>query len=201
MINNAYKFFPIIEDKFKDKLRIDEVGMYSISTPKKADIISRIILDCLQKRIPANKVVITDAMAGVGGNVISFARHFAHVNATEIDPQRFLYLINNINVFKCHNVTTININYMEVFSHVKQDVIFLDPPWGGKQYKEQEHTDIIIGDIQLEEFCKRIAQNNLCRLIVLKLPTNFNLEKLSGFRKVKVYDLKKMLVVLIYCNR
>lgn len=201
MSNIAYKFFPLIEDTLKDKLRIDDVGMYSISTPKKADIISRIILDCLQKRIPATKIVITDAMAGVGGNVISFSRHFAHVNATEIDAKRFKYLVNNINVFQCHNISTLNIDYTNVFMHIKQDVIFIDPPWGGKQYKEQEHTNITIGDVKLEDFCKKIVQNNLCRLLVLKLPTNFNLEKLSGFRKVKVYDLKKMLVVLIYCNR
>lgn len=201
MSNIAYKFFPLIEDGLKDKLRIDEVGMYSISTPKKADIISRIILDCLQRKIPADQIVITDAMAGVGGNVISFSRHFGHVNATELDTKRFQFLVNNIGVFECRNVSTLNIDYMNIFTHIKQDVIFLDPPWGGKQYKEQEEIDILIGNVQLHDFCKKIVQNYLCKLIVLKLPTNFNLDKLSGFRKVKVYDLKKMLVVLIYCNR
>lgn len=197
-MNIAYKFFPLIDESYRDKLQIDDVGMYSISTPKKADIISRIILDCLQRRIPANHIVITDAMAGVGGNVISFAKHFAHVNAIEIDKTRFLCMINNISVFQCFNVSAMYTDYMKVFKELKQDVIFIDPPWGGKQYKEHDAINITINNIDLHTFCCQLQQLQLCRLIVLKLPNNFNLEGFDTFRKIKVYDLKKMLLVLIY---
>jgi 16S rRNA G966 N2-methylase RsmD len=197
---NAYRFFPLIDDSLREKLQIDEVGMYSISTPKKADIISRIILDCLQRRIPADKIVITDAMAGVGGNVISFAKHFGHVNAVEIEQNRFKYMINNVGIFKCHNISALNLDYINVLNKLKQDVIFMDPPWGGKQYKEQEHVNIMIGTHQLNEVIQTITQSALCRLLVLKLPTNYDIDQFKDYRKVKVYDLKKMLIVLIYCK-
>uniref|UniRef100_A0A6C0M284 Trimethylguanosine synthase n=1 Tax=viral metagenome TaxID=1070528 RepID=A0A6C0M284_9ZZZZ len=196
--NYAYKFFPLIEDELRSKLLIDDVGMYSVSTPKKADIISRIISDSIQKRINPKKVVITDAMAGVGGNVISFSHQFGHVTAIELDHTRFKCMINNTRLFKCNNVSALQCNYLDIFTKLKQDIIFLDPPWGGKTYKEHEKVELYIGKYHLYEFCQLIINQNCCKILVLKLPINFNLESLTGFRKMKIYDLRKMILVLIY---
>ena len=198
--NDAYKFFPNIKDNLKQKLLIDTVGMYSISTPKKADIISRIISDCFSKYVPAKKIIVTDAMAGVGGNVISFAKHFGHVNAIEIDPVRFKYMVSNCNLFGCHNITPIQHNYLDLYTQIKQDVIFIDPPWGGKTYKEFESIHLSIGDMSIEKLCKQIIDNKLCKLLVLKLPKNIDLSILMPFPKKKLYDLKKMILVLIYSS-
>lgn len=198
-ICHAYKFFPSTDEESKRKLLIDDVGVYSISTPKKADIISRIISDNIQKKIPPKNVVITDAMAGVGGNVISFSKHFRHVNAIEVDEVRFKYMINNVNTFSCHNVTSLFVNYISVFTQLQQDVIFIDPPWGGRQYKKHEHIDISVDNIALETLCERIIELKLCSFIVLKLPKNYRLELFSKFHKTKTYDLNKMVIVLIYC--
>lgn len=141
-------------------------------------------------------------MAGAGGNVVSFSRHFGHVNAIEIDTTRFKCMVNNFGLFKCHNVSALNGDYLTIFPLLKQDVIFLDPPWGGKQYKEQEHTHISLqnGKVRLEEFCKKIIDMHICKLLVLKLPINFDINCLRSFSKMKIYDLKKMMLVLIYVN-
>lgn len=198
--NDAYKFFPNIKENLKQRLLIDTVGMYSISTPKKADIISRIISDCLHKYVPTKKIVVTDAMAGVGGNVISFSRYFGHVNAVELDPLRYQYMVSNCSLFACHNITPIQQNYLNLFTKIKQDVIFIDPPWGGKNYKDFESIHLSIGDISVEDLCKHIIDNKLCRLLVLKLPKNIDISILMQFPKKKLYDLKKMILVLIYSS-
>jgi 16S rRNA G966 N2-methylase RsmD len=174
--------------------------MYSISTPKKADIISRIISDGLQKYVPAKKLVITDAMAGVGGNLISFSRHFAHVNAVEVDPIRFSYMVSNTHLFNCKNISTLQCSYLDVYQHMRQDVIFIDPPWGGKNYKSYSTINITIDDMSIEALCKNIIECKLCRLLVLKLPKNIDLALLNAFTKYKIYDLKKMMLVLIYSS-
>ena len=194
----AYKFFPNITEELKSKLLIDDVGMYSISTPRKADIISRIISDSFHKYLSPNAITITDAMAGVGGNVISFSRHFYNVNAIEMNDIRYKYMVSNYKLYSCNNIIPIQHDYLKICTDIKQDVIFIDPPWGGKNYKDYDSIDIKIGDLSIENLCKYILNKQICRLLVLKLPKNFNTSIFKQFKKIKLYDLKKMILVLIY---
>lgn len=193
-INYIYKYFPYISKIKHSELKIDDVGMYSISTPKNADIISRLI----KKNFYAQNIVVTDAMASVGGNTLSFASHFYYVNAIEIDSRRFNYLASNINLYGKENVLCIKGDYMSLMYKIYQDVIFMDPPWGGKSYKEFEEISLEIEGRTLESICEEISNAKLCKMIVLKLPLNYNLDKFSHKLKefMQVEELKKMLVVL-----
>ena len=82
-----------------------------------------------------NNLIITDATAGIGGNTISFANNFFKVNAIEINKKRFDFLKNNINVYNFNNVEIINNDYIKIMKTLKQDIVFIDPPWGGRNYK------------------------------------------------------------------
>ena len=168
--------------------------MYSISTPKNADIISKLI----KKNFFAQNIIITDAMAGVGGNTLSFASNFYYVNAIEIDTRRFNYMVSNLSLYSKDNVLCIKGNYMDLIYQIYQDVIFMDPPWGGKSYKEFEEISLEINGRSLESICEEIRINKLCKMIVLKLPLNYNLDKFSSELKEfkQVEELKKMLIVI-----
>jgi 16S rRNA G966 N2-methylase RsmD len=88
----------------------------------------------------AADAVVTDMTACVGGNVISFARRFRAVNAIEIDATRHAMLKHNVAVVAEHaNVTFVQGDAVSLLlnptaSPLVQDVLFMDPPWGGPDY-------------------------------------------------------------------
>ena len=193
-INYIYKYFPFISKYKYSQLKIDDIGMYSISTPKNADIISKVI----KKNFFAQNIIVTDAMAGVGGNTLSFSSNFYFVNAIEYDTRRFGYLVSNLNLYSKENVLCIKGDYMDLMHKIFQDVIFIDPPWGGKSYKDFEEISLEINGQTLESICEEIRNANLCKMIVLKLPLNYNLDKFSPELKefMQVEELKKMMIIV-----
>jgi uncharacterized UBP type Zn finger protein len=87
---------------------------------------------------------------------------------------------------------------MDIISKIYQDVIFIDPPWGGKSYKDFETVSITIGDNTLEDICEKIRIDKLCKMIILKLPLNYNIENFSDQLKenMQIEQLPKMLVLV-----
>ena len=197
-MNYIYKYFPFINKCKYEDLKIDEIGLYSISTPKNADIISRLI----KKHLNKENIIITDAMAGVGGNTLSFSSFFYYVISIELDKIRFNYLTSNINVYSKTNILCIQNDYLNIMNKIKQDVIFLDPPWGGRTYKEHETISLTINDIMLEDISEIIRLEKLCSLLVLKLPLNYDTSNFSnGLKENMIIDrLPKMLIVLFKIN-
>ena len=197
-MNFIYKYFPFINKCKYEDLKIDDIGLYSISTPKNADIISRLI----KKHINKENIIITDAMAGVGGNTLSFSSFFYYVISIELDKTRFNYLTSNINVYSKTNILCIQNDYLNIMNKLKQDVIFLDPPWGGRTYKEHETISLTINDIMLEDISEIIRLEKICSLLVLKLPLNYDTSNFSdGLKENMIIDrLPKMLIVLFKIN-
>ena len=193
-MNYIYKYFPFINKCKYEDLKIDEIGLYSISTPKNADIISRLI----KKHLNKENIIITDAMAGVGGNTLSFSSFFYYVVSIELDITRFNYLVSNINLYSKTNTLCIHGDYMNLMRKIQQDVIFLDPPWGGKTYKEHETITLTINDIPLEDIAEMIRKDKLCKILVLKLPLNYDTCNFSNeLKENMIIDrLTKMLIVL-----
>jgi len=181
-------FFP----SNNDKILIDTVGKYSISLPDKSKIITNLIL----KHIINTDITITDAMACIGGDTLSFSKTFSKVNAIEFDKLRFEYLKHNMNLFECTNIEYYNDDYLNVYNKLKQDIIYIDPPWGGPEYKNKKSIKIKIGNKKLEELCDDIIQNKLCKLLVLKLPFNYDLNELK-FHDIKMFVLNKIIIIFI----
>lgn len=155
-------------------LALDEVSMYSITDTRSANNTSRIL-----QQLVGDRAVITDGCAAAGGNVLSFAQHFRQVQAVELDPQRFSLLEHNVKALGLTDtVTTYRGDFLEKLKELKQDVVFLDPPWGGKSYAENDMVDLTFGDLPLSQLCERLKPHAL--YIALKLPLNFNFE---GFRQ------------------
>jgi len=181
-------FFP----SNNDKILIDPVGKYSISLPEK----SKVITNLITKHIGTCDITITDAMACVGGDTLTFSKTFTNVNAVECDKLRFEYLKHNMQLFECTNIEYHNEDYLKVYNKIKQDVIYIDPPWGGPEYKNKKSLKLKIGETRLEDLCDDIIQNKLCKLLVLKLPFNYELNELK-FYNLKMFVFNKILVIFI----
>jgi len=202
------RLFPdVIEKNLFFKLKIDHESIMYITIPADADMINQLIINhVIKKGLDITDMIITDATAGVGGDTISFAKIFKEVISIELDKERYNYLSNNVSAYKFDNVILFNDDALKIIQHIeKQDIIFIDPPWGGKDYKKNNNLRLYINDIELEDCCISFLDKTKMKcvpsLIVLKLPINYDLqyltEKLEKYCDINVYNLQKMMVVII----
>lgn len=190
------KRFGNINDKMKEKLLLTTEGLYSLSYYKDADVLSEII-----KSEFSENITITDGTANVGGNVISFAKYFKVVNAIELDKVNFKALKNNIKVYDFKNVNLFNDDSTKIIFNMKQDVLFLDPPWGGVDYKQKESLDLFLNNKNISYWCNEVFKLTETKLIVLKVPNNFNKKKFfrnTSYSQSKIKKFKKYIVIFIY---
>ena len=60
------------------------------------------------------------------------------------------------------------------------DILFIDPPWGGPDYKNIEKLDLFLYDIKNEKINIKTIINSYIdkfKYIILKCPINFHLNK------------------------
>lgn len=161
----------------------------SYMTPRiDAELTTGIIIShCNEKNIKYNDIIITDATTGLGGNTLSFAKLFQHVNAIEKEYETYKILENNLREYGYSNVTLINDDFMNVYKSFHQHVIFIDPPWGGKNYMKHKQLRLKMSDIDIEYLCGLLRNN----IIVLKLPINYDFQYLlSALSTLQVTSLK-----------
>lgn len=198
------RLFPYNGDKYLwNKLLIDNDSVTYISNPNDAKIISDIIYDNCNK-FNLENIYITDATAGTGGNVISFLENFKYVNAIEINPLRYKFLLNNIDAYNLGNITVYCDDCVNLlFTIEKQDVVFIDPPWGGKSYKDKNNIRLGISGIDIEDLCIKLKDaKSKPNIIALKLPSNYDFKyfynKLKTLYTIVLYKLYKMNIVILY---
>lgn len=137
------------------------------------------------------KITITDGTASCGGNVMSFMCHsrYGHVNAVEVNAETFNLLRQNIQITKqlrpySANVNTLFASYLDVMHTLEQDVVFLDPPWGGigSNSKDGPLVDLQLGNKPLVEIVNDLYTNRHVKgtkYVVLKVCNRFNFEKFT----------------------
>ena len=134
------------------------------------------IINIIKSFLNKNNVII-DATAGMGGDSIFFCKYFKHVYCIEINEECINYLEHNLNNF--NNKDIFNINCIDALKIINYDAIFLDPPWGGKNYKNIEQLDLYLEDsVNINNNVLDII-NSLyfyTNYIFLKAPLNFNLD-------------------------
>ena len=201
------RLFPYINNKNNiNDLKIDNDSIHYISIREVADIITIIVKKHIYNinNIDINNITITDATAGVGGNTISFCKHFKNVNAIEINEKRYEYLLNNINVYNLKNIKLYNNNCLDVLANLYHEIVFIDPPWGGKYYKNVNKLLLKISSVKIEIIINNLLNKSITKyppkLIVLKIPKNYDLLYLHNqikSDKIFLYSLKKMYIIII----
>ena len=202
------KLFPVYDNKeIINKLKIDYDSVSYISSPIYAEKITKIIIN----HCKTNKLIISDCTAGCGGDSISFLNKFKKVYSFEKNLIRYYYLLNNIKQYKLTQKSHIYCsNFMKILKDIEDhDIIYLDPPWGGKDYYKLKQLKINISNISLEsyilDFIKDKDTKKVPQIIILKLPCNYDLryfyDNLKKIGKIYLYDLNKMLIIVIEINK
>jgi len=200
-----YNFFP---DSNGKKILLDDVSKYSITLPDKAQTISEVTKKNYQLVFPdddLSNITITDAMACVGGNTLSFSNYFSKVIANEINTTRYQYLVHNMKEYNRENIVFYNDNYLNLMNKLEQNIVFIDPPWGGPIYKSQYKMEIVLQDeaekeTNIHEMVNILFENNSgTKMIIFKLPINHNIENFKQSRyKYKMICLKNMLLIMMF---
>ena len=188
-------------DEILEKLTYDYISIYSITpydyAEKITNVLDKLCMEIIKK--PISKLTITEMTACIGGNVISFAKKFKKVIGIELSEQRFQYLNNNLKVLQLNNnVQTICGDSLVEIAQLKQDIIFFDIPWGGRSYKFKEQMNLYISKIPSYNACNLVK--DFCKIIVMKIPNNFNLEKFRNRIDMRIYqvvDLEKFKLLIL----
>jgi trimethylguanosine synthase len=157
--------------KFDEGVEIDEVALYSV-TPEECAI---------ETAQNVKNLTVLDAFGCVGGNSMAFGKYCKKVYMIELDKNRIRMAKNNADVYGVKNITFIKGDYFMEAPKIIADVIYLDPPWGGIDYKNNEK-------FKLEDFSP--DGNSILTLafrhfekVILKVPRNFDVDELKIFDK------------------
>ena len=156
------------------RLRMTHVGWYSATKKMEAEKLIELISNEYYRRIRGDIRTITDGTASIGGNAIAFGRRWL-VNAVEPNNLRHEILAEVVNKLGQNNyITTYNKKLEDVYDNLTQDVLFIDPPWGGPSYKTDAVANIMLGENSIDDWVLRGL--NRAKMVVLKLPLNFNFD-------------------------
>jgi hypothetical protein len=147
---------------------------------------------------------ITDVTANIGSDTILFGLHFQNVDSIELNPLNFQALKHNVETFKLKNVRTHLGDSTSLYTW-KTDVLYIDPPWGGPSYKDNDLIDLYLGEKRVDLWLVDILQKEWRpTYIFLKLPINYNFSRLDNLPN-KLYSEKFvirkfiLLVIEIIC--
>ena len=180
------KIYSNVKKSDLDKLIFTEESLYSVSKIKG----SKFLIDVIKQYYrELNKLILTDATANVGSDTINLSYHLKKVNAIEIDEINYRALVNNINVLKIRNIETFNSDSNKIISNLKQDIIYVDAPWGGRDYKNKKKLDLYLGNINISQFY--LNNKDYAKLFIFKVPYNYNLELMKKVSKVDIHKFIK----------
>lgn len=190
------RLFDTIPVDIANAMRIDSLAVYSTTPLSFADHMTQLV-----SHFASSDASIVDGTACVGGNTISFAKEFRKVIAVEFDLERHEMLQWNVekaqleckvDTFQCDFVKFIE-NHM--FQH--QTSLFLDPPWGGPDYKQFTNLQLSLGSMEIPALCLYAAKKSKITLIALKLPNNYDFSSLTT---PKMQSTFANTVLITYCG-
>ena len=191
--NTIDHFFPENIDYTKMKILPQTKNVCSRKTG------SKLLCTTIESVFCKNVNLIIDATAHVGCDTLALSLFFkkTQIIAIEQDIETFHFLQHNIsNVNEANNVTVLHGDSLQVLANYEQiDVLYIDAPWGGTEYKVQKYISLFLNDMELSEIIN--LHKNHVNLFVLKVPLNFDIEHL----KEKCCDLKIEITTYVFNNK
>lgn len=197
------EYFPIKDGVDYSKMKLTEEAIYSVTRRDEGDK----FFELIEKYIPDSKnKLIVDTTANVGSDALRFSQIFKKVDAIEMNTENYDALVNNIEVFKAENIKTFKGDATELYNQEDWgiDVIYCDPPWGGKDYMKKKNIDLKMGEFRIDTWLNGILEKDIRPgYIILKLPKNYNFSRLDELPNVKKIDketIRNVVFIFIEVN-
>jgi predicted RNA methylase len=193
--------FPHKEGVEYSALKTTEEGEYSITRRRDAIQILNIFRTILKD---LSSKTITDATGCIGGDTINFALHFQKVHSIELKKANYDVLKHNVATYGLTNVELYNADSTGFFNWYT-DVLYIDPPWGGPEYRNTKLIDITMSSKRLDKWIEEILlRKNRPAYIFMKLPYNYNFNRfnfLSNVDFVKAYRIRSYVLIAITVHK
>lgn len=181
-------------------LKITPEGYYSISRPFIGNEIIKIMSNILGNEMI--NLTITDVCGGNGGDSINFCSYYKFTNIVEANPIHCEVIKHNLKIYKLHNYRIYCDFYDKVYEKIKQDIIYIDPPWGGSKIKNLSTANIKLGSVNIHQLVNHLAlTNQSVEYIILKLPPNFDLIQYNRYLdkniKVSIYNIYDSIMLIV----
>jgi hypothetical protein len=164
------------------KLKMTPEGEYSITKRKDGDVLIKHMKTVVKGM---KQKTIADLTGNVGGDTILFALHFKEVKSFELNPDNFEALKNNVEVFGLKNVELKQGDSTKLYDG-KTDIVYIDAPWGGPDYKEKKELDLFLGTERIDLYVQKVMEKESHpEYVFLKLPANYNFSRFSKFEMEK----------------
>lgn len=182
--NNAKKKFitkfPIMKnvksEKDLKKLKITEIGKYSLALIQIGEAFVK-ILNKIYGKDELKKMIITDGNGGLGGLSIHLAEKCKFLNIIELNPHHAVLINHNLNVygFNKKKYKIYNDDSMEKMFDLDQDIIILDPPWGGpvEAYKKRPMR-MGFNNINIVCIINELIKEKKFKCCLMLIPWNFD---------------------------
>ena len=182
------------------KFHTNEESQYSSLLPKHVKQVERVFKDWF---VIKKDILIIDATSHIGVDSIHFANMFtkSKIHSYEINKNTFDLLEKNIKEFeKQEQIKAFNDSFLNA-SIDKAYFIYIDAPWGGKNYKDTAmgKFELYLDNINIKEIARRLLVNKKTKTVVLKVPANYNFSDLNNFsfEKAEIKDKSKTSFVLL----
>lgn len=183
---------------YDPRLKVVVQEVYSSTKSFAANLVKCFI----QSLYKTSSLTITEGTGGNGGDSFRFAEYFKHVNCIEYNLEYVSIIKYNLDILKIKNIDIYHSNYLTVLNEesVTQDLVYLDPPWGGDSYRDTSNTSLFLGKIPIYVVCKRILSTKIALAVFLKVPLNFDLQEFmkqgQGMR-VTISDCRSFFILHI----
>jgi len=181
-------------------IQLTEEGKYSYT--KRED--GEKTIQFLKKFIPSlHSRSILDGTANMGGDTILFGLNFHTVHAIEIENENFKALTHNVGLYKLKNVHLHEGDTTILYKEYPTDLLYLDPPWGGPDYKEKKELDLFLGPHRVDIFLRDsilAPREGKPQWIVLKLPFNYKWDRLNaleGIESIHILRIRNYRIVIM----
>jgi len=197
---NKYKYFYYVRSVFKNvtknnflKLKFTKDSYYSVSKIEGALFLYKVIKKTYKDTFD---LILTDGTANIGSDTIFLSDYFKKINAIEYEEENYEALINNIKVLKKRNIKTYNKDSNKIITKLKQDIIYIDAPWGGPDYKTKKKVKLYLGEVEIIDFY--LKHINAAKTFIFKVPKNYDFSKLHKLKNksVKLYLFENKYVLI-----
>ena len=174
----------------KNGFRLTNISLFSIAPPDHAQV----TVQLLKKYYTAGELktkTYVDGTSNVGGNIFPIVPLVKKIICVEIGNLTSKLLQHNLQTActkkNLAKTLVLNKDFTKFnFKKYKPDIMFVDPPWGGKNYKKIKDKELYLSKKPMSKLLvnKWIPAVDL---IILRVPAGYPTRRLINFQKIKYY--------------
>ena len=189
------RFFPHADNL--NKIIVNKVGLYSLSKSEEDNCLRNILENEIEEDM--DNIVVTDATGGIGGATIIFSRYVKKVHVYEKEKSQFDCLLSNLSAHSfCENVCSYHLDYLENIDQQTQDIVFVDPPWGGPGYKQKKGITLLLNEKKMSDIVNLLI--GFTKYVIIKVPFNFNFNQFNNdviTKKISLFKVKNYFIIFV----